>query len=248
MTTEDLAPTIPDLPGAEPTRVRITRRRLVRIGLPTAVVIASVAVLSHSSGGGTPAAATTAGTVTAVPAAEVGLAPGDPAPNVDGCLGGKPGINAKGDYVDLDQIVLAAQKQATLTPTGAAEFTATLIRWVINLQKSPTVSVTARQIIDPQHTELLKQTEPSATKGAKGWTDFSDGRFSIDSFAPGTADVSWLATGRYTPGDAPLQQQTIGGTVHLVVVDGVWRYAGNLVSHLSFDELSRTSTAYEGGC
>jgi hypothetical protein len=78
--------------------------------------------------------------------------------------------------------------------------------------------------------------------------DFSDGRFNVESFTPGAADVSWLATGHYTTKDGPLDEQTVGGTVHLVARNGVWRYAGNLVMHHSVAELSRIATAYEGGC
>jgi hypothetical protein len=244
---------IPDLPATDtpaPTgQARWSRRRLARAGLIAVIGLGAGAGLLHAAAGASaPVAAATGRATGPLPTAATGRAPTDPTPEVNGCLGGQPGIDATGKYVDLDQIVLAAQKTAPLTPTGAAEFTATLARWYGAMPRAASWSSTVPALLAPKTASLSHLLLTPGGTWDSGRLDFSTGGFYVESFDPTHAVVSWVANGYGTTNGKDVPPVVFGDGFHLVAINGVWKLTDIAPVHSSVEELRRIATPYEGGC
>jgi len=182
------------------------------------------------------------------PPPQPGPAPvGEPAPNngpggtlADGCLGGR---------ADLDQAVLTAQKQAPLTPAGAAAFTATVMRWSFETPAPANQVLTAQQILAADATPAAKQSL-STSIDRQGWTasiSTAAASFYIESFTGSSATVSLRAGMTATQNGVAADPAIVGGTMHLEAVGGVWRYRDHTYGRplASMDQLG---TPYAGGC
>jgi hypothetical protein len=248
MNTVTLRPPRPSSTDGTAARRPWYRRRTIRYAAPAALVAAAVvAVITQGGGDGTPTAQRNPAAAT--PTAAAGRAPGDPDPTVNGCLGGKPGIGPDGTYVDLDQIVLAAQKQAPLTPTGAAEFTATLTRWYGTVPEPAGFAQTLPQVLAPGTNSLSqKLLKPVDSKWSSGRYDFSTGGFYVESFDPTHAVVSWVANGYGTANGKDIPPVIFANAAHLVAVGGVWKLTDIAPVHAAVEELQRIATPYDGGC
>lgn len=168
-------------------------------------------------------------------------APPSPGPEqvADGCLGG---------VTDLDQAILDAQRRAPLTAEGAAEFTATLLRWAFQTPAPPRQAAIAPQILAGDATDKARRL--SGTIDPEGTTssfDFSDGRYYVESFDGSTAVVSYRASAQGTKDGQDVGPAIVGGGVHLRAVDGVWRYQ-DLTFTREIAEMERIGTRYAGGC
>lgn len=171
--------------------------------------------------------------------AEPGPPAGAPEQIADGCLGG---------VTDLDRAVLDAQRQAPITAEGAAEFTATLMRWAFLTPASPRQAEIAPQILADDAT--TKARELSGTIDPEGTTsalDFTEGRYYIESFNGSTAVVSYLAGLRGTKDGQTVRPALVGGGVHLRAVNDVWRYE-DLTFTREIREMERLGTQYAEGC
>lgn len=216
----------------------------VLIGLLTVIAIVSAAIAVFASRGRqvivlppeptTPSASAAA---TPSPAASTSAAPVTLA---DGCLGGA---------TDLDRAVLTAQRDAPLTPAGAASFTATLVRWVYAAPPPPYQEVTAEQVLAGDATTAVRQSL-SGSKDLRGSTvsiDFADGRYYVESFDGRSAIVSYVASAASTQGGVPLDRAIIGGAAHLESLNGTWRYRDRSAER-TIEDIQRVGTPYSGGC
>lgn len=206
-----------------------------RFALGAVAVLAAVALLAAVFAPRGRVAATPTPAPTTPPTAS-------PAPDgqtlADGCLGGRD---------DLDQAVLTAQQQAPLTEAGAAAFTATLMRWALGGPAAPEQAETATEILAADATD---QTRLSGSFGTQGWTldvDFTEGRYYIESLSETEAVVSWLAAGEGTSDGEELDGAWLGGTTHLSVVDGLWRYRDRTAMR-SINDMQQIGVPYAGGC
>ena len=158
----------------------------------------------------------------------------------DGCLGG---------VAELDRAVLAAQRQAPLTPAGAASFTATVIRWAFAGPPPPYQQVTARQVLtdnaSPAARRSLSSTKDLA--GSTGGVDFTDGKYYVESFDGDSAIVSYVGGANPTLNGVPQGAVLLGGAAHLEAVNGTWHYK-DLTSERSIEDLQRIGIPYSGGC
>ena len=181
-----MATTIQTSPPDSGPRRGLPRWAWVLVALLAAVALVAVAVavfavrgrtVVHSAAPPSPAASVSPSS-SASPAATATLA--------DGCLGG---------VAELDRAVLTAQRQAPLTPAGAASFTATVIRWAFAGPPPPYQQVTARQVLTDNAGSAARRSL-TGTKDLGSSTeaiDFTNGKYYVESFDGDSAIVSYLA-------------------------------------------------------
>jgi len=242
MTTPN-APASP--PGPAPRR-GLPRWAWVLIALLAAIALVAVAVAVFGRRGQTivlpPAPAPSQSAVSAMPTPE----PSSPTPSAapatlaDGCLGG---------VLELDGAVLAAQRQAPLTPAGAASFTATLVRWAFAAPAPAYQATTAKQIMTADATGAAQRSLSSSKDlgGSTGMIDFSAGKYYVESFTGDGAIVSYLAGSSPYVNGAPQGSVILGGSVRLKAVNGTWHYQ-DLTGKRSIEDLQRIGVPYSGGC
>jgi hypothetical protein len=179
-----------------------------------------------------------AATPTPTPTSPPANAPGAGGQTVaDGCLGGRD---------DLDEAVLTAQREAPLTEAGAAAFTATLMRWAGASPAPAQQAKTAREILAEDATAEARLSGAIDPEGSTLTLEFAEGRYFLESFDESGAVVSWLAEGHVSDG-AQSSDVWLGGSVHLAVVDGRWRYRDQTAMR-SVDDLQQIGVPYAGGC
>lgn len=222
-----MSATMPITPPATPPspspRAGVPRWAWVLIAVLAAVALVAVTLAVTGSDEGDPAAA---------PPPPSGQA-------ADGCLGGAG---------DLDQALLTAQREAPLTPEGAAAFTATLYRW-INAAPLPHAKVnTAEQILSAAATGAARTAvSPFDPEDTTRRADFTAGRYYVESFDGRAAVVSWSAGAAATKAGRDLGPATIGGAAHLVAADGVWRFQDQSLAR-PLEDIQRLGIAYVRGC
>ena len=165
---------------------------------------------------------------------------GTPTTRADGCLGGAS---------DLNQAVLAAQKEAPLTPEGAAAFTATLVRWAYSWPPPEGQKSIAREIF-AQDATAAARSSLSSTKSVLGDSEvgvsFNGGRFYLEAFTSKDAVVTWLGSALVVEGKKP-GEAWVSATVHLTHVGNEWRYS-DLSTTRSIPEMQSIGNLYVGGC
>lgn len=180
-----------------------------------------------------------AATPTPAPTSPPASAPGAGGQTVaDGCLGGRD---------DLDEAVLTAQREAPLSEAGAAAFTATLMRWAMTTPAAARQADTAAEILAADATDAARLSGSIDAGDATLTLNFSEGRYYVESLTETEAVVSWLAVGDGTSGGAPLDDAWLGGSAHLSVVDGRWRYRDQTAMR-SISDLQQIGVPYVGGC
>lgn len=218
-----------------------TTARILLIAVPVLLALVTVVVLLPRS---------------SQPAAS----PQPSAPNTtqraNACLGGAPDLNSAVQY---------AQANAPLTGTGAAEFLATVLRWMA----TPAVSQ------QPGRAAIAERLAPAATDEAiaaiaAGFGDsftsaeptFEGGYYRVESVGDGTATVTvhgWVET--VGASGTPVQRHLFG-TSKLVVVDGVWTWSERLAApwerlddaamkaaeDAAWAEITRTGQPFQGSC
>jgi len=222
--------------GGSPGRSGRPRWLWVLLALVLAVIVAVVAVAVFAGRGHDTTSQPQPGPAAAGPAPNNG--PGGTL--ADGCLGGR---------ADLDQAVLIAQKQAPLTPAGAAAFTATVMRWSFETPSPANQAATAQQILAPDATPAAKQSL-SSTVDRQGWTASIStlaGSFYIESFTNSSATVSLRLGGTGTKDGVSTDPAVLGGTMYLEAVAGVWRYRDHTYGR-PLAEMDQIGTPYAGGC
>jgi len=233
-----MATTIQTSPPDSGPRRGLPRWAWVLVALLAAVALVAVAVAVFAVRGRTvvhPAvppspAASTSPSSSASPAATL----------ADGCLGG---------VAELDRAVLTAQRQAPLTPAGAASFTATVIRWAFAGPPPPYQQVTAKQVLTDNASSAARRSL-SSTKdlaGSTGGVDFTDGKYYVESFDGDSAIVSYVGGANPTLNGVPQGAVLLSGAVHLEAVNGTWHYR-DLTSERSIEDLQRIGVPYSGGC
>lgn len=173
--------------------------------------------------------------------------PPDTAPT--GCLGGSNRDNA---------MLLAAQKAAPHTTTGAVEVAAALVRWTF---RHPTPTVDDANEIAPDiiasnaapdfkdlGSAVAKNQNPSGGAVADG-TDFyvstAPGVYYIDNDASDKVTVS-IGAG-YVIGGAVNPQLRTSSTFALEWQRGAWRVQSGSLAHTT-EELFKIGTSFTGGC
>jgi hypothetical protein len=235
------APTTPSKPGPALPRWAWA---LIALLIVVTIVSVTVAVFANSGREVIVLPPPNTGTQTAPASASTSASPTDgPTPTraADGCLGGA---------TNLDQAVLAAQQQSALTPTGAASFTATVVRWALSGPPSPYQGVTADKILTPDATSAARNALSSTktvTDSSAASIDFTNGRYYIESADTSTAIISWVATARVTVSGSALAPATIAGTLHLKSINGQWRLR-DFTRDRSIEDISNIGTTYAGGC
>jgi hypothetical protein len=209
-----------------------------------AVVVAVAAVRGDGSDTAAPApapvtSAPATNSPSATPSSPASSSPADPP--ADGCLGGATNLN---------QAVLAAQKAAPLTQSGAAAFTATLVRWSSDTPAPRFQKRTAEQILTSDATSAAGKHLSSTIKDLKGSTltiDFSTGKYYVEVFTGTSAVVSYLTVGHVTLDGAAAGDVNLAATIHLKAINGVWRWQDDR-NERSIADLQRIGIAYSGGC
>lgn len=160
----------------------------------------------------------------------------------DGCLGGA---------TDLDAAVIAAQEQAPLTPQGAAEFTAALVRWAGALPPSRAQKSLGRRLLTTDSTRLAGQALNSAERtwpaGRTARLDFTQGRYYVEDFKGTEAAVTYFAGLLGTSNGQRLPDAEVAGTLHLRAVAGHWRLFDISFTRTIVDAKTLGSP-YMGGC
>lgn len=215
------------------------------IGLLTVIAVVAAAIAVFAVRGRQvvvlpPEPTAPAASSSASPTASPSSSPAPALTIADGCLGG---------VTQLDRAVLSAQRDASLTPVGAASFTATLIRWALAAPPPPYQDETAREVFADGATPAARRSLSSSKDlgTSTGAVDFSTGRYYVEAFDGRSAIVSYVASANGTLNGAPLEQAIIGGAVHLQAVNGTWHYV-DLTSERSIEDLQRIATPYSGGC
>lgn len=163
-----------------------------------------------------------------------------PTPAADGCLGGA---------TELDRAVLTAQRDAPLTPEGAAAFTATLVRWAIATPPPPYRAATVPQVLAQDATATAEEFARNDQVPA-GWlltVDFTDGQYYVESYDTQTAIVSYLGRGTGAENGVTADPVVLWGAAHLVAQNGTWHLA-DFSTERDMSDLRRIGTRYAGGC
>ncbi len=239
-------PKVPASPPGPAPRRGLPRWAWVLIALLAAIALVAVAVAVFGRRGQTivlpPAPAPSQSAISAMPTPEPSSLASSAAPVTlaDGCLGG---------VLELDGAVLAAQRQAPLTPAGAASFTATLVRWAFAAPAPAYQAATAEQIMTANATGAAVRSLSSSKDLANSADalDFSAGKYYVESFTGDSAIVSYLAGGTGTLNGAPVDPGVVGGTVYLKAVNGTWHYQDRTAQR-SIEDLQRMGVPYSGGC
>lgn len=216
----------------------------VLIGLLAVIAIVAAAIAVFTARGKqvivlppspTPAVASAGPTPSSSPSASI-----SDATLADGCLGGA---------TELDRAVLTAQRDAPLTPAGAASFTATLVRWATATPPPPYQAQTARQVLAGDATPAATRfpSGSHALPGAVGSIDFADGRYYVEAFDGRSAIVSYVGTGTATQDGVPQGSGYLAGATHLVAQNGTWHLA-DISAERDLTDLLRVGSPYAGGC
>lgn len=209
------------------------RNRTIALVVAALVVIATVAgafALGRSSSDTpSPNASTTTPTPPAT-STQASLA-------VNGCLGGPDPTLAIGSVFS-----------APLTPAGAVEFTATLLRWIGDSKKtSDQLNTIGPKLIAP---DLMRSISASSS-GPETTVSTRDSVYSVTNVSKNSAVVNLIVT--TTSGEQTLEG---GGPYTLGVRDGHWYVtkvltpgrAGDERSVRTLENIRATGTPLPGGC
>jgi hypothetical protein len=159
----------------------------------------------------------------------------------NGCLGG---------FTDPDQALLIAQKQAPLTPNGAAAFTATLVRWTSTTPVTPLAPAIARQVLTKDATTAAQKVQSNAQDSRAGLVssvNFATGLYYVEASDAHTATVSYLVEGKASLNGVSQGTASVFGTVHLVAVGGTW-HLRDVTLERPLENLRQVGLPYMGGC
>lgn len=137
--------------------------------------------------------------------------------NAAGCLGG----------VNPSEAVLAAQKDAPLTPQGAAAFAATVMRWRSQFPSDPDYAAKARKVMtETAGSDLLTiDPEPGGPEDS-GWGTTEGARYRVSEVTKDSATVEivmpFFGTSKEYPDGVEVET---AARWRLVAVDDHWRVA-----------------------
>jgi len=192
--------------------MRVPLRLYLRIVAVLAVVAAVLTIWGVIRGdlrfGGAP--------LTPAPTASSPATPstGTAAVGARGCLGGE----------NAEAAALVAQQQAPLTPTGAAEFAATLIRWYFIYPRTKPLTADGAKLWEPGIDKQLTTPQwPNASNGDSAYASFINGHYLIESATSDTVVVSIQYTSVYNTANGQMKTQYMTSESTLQVVEGRWR-------------------------
>lgn len=155
-----------------------------------------------------------------------------------GCLGGE----------NAEAAVLVAQEKAPLTPAGAAEFTATLIRWTWIYPRTKPLKEDGVKLWAPDIVaEADKPRWPNASNGDSAYASFIDGHYLIESVSADTAVVSVQFISVYSSAGGQMDTNSSAVEVTVKAVDGRWRLGGGR-KHRQPDDIIAQGQSYRQGC
>jgi len=217
----------------------------VLIGLLTVIAIVASAVAVFAARGRQvivlpPEPAPVAASTAPAPSSSAAAPSSVPVAAADGCLGGA---------TELDRAVLTAQRDAPLTPEGAAAFTATMVRWAVATPPPPYRAATVPQVLAQDATTTAQQfaLNDQTPAGALVTIDFTAGQYYVEAFDGQAAIVSWVGSGTGSLDGVPQDSAAFGGAAHLVAQNGTWHLA-DISAERDIPDLRRIGTRYAGGC
>lgn len=222
--------------------------RILALGVLLGLVVGVVlAIVSHFSPNrqGKPTPATPPAVV---PTAPVGSAlPPSPSASTGqrvagiarGCLGGQI----------ASQAALTAQKEAALTPEGAAEFAATMMRWASEIPFPEASKAQINQLLAPNAPEQSRRVGqwPDSYAGATGYASFLQGRWYVDAFTREAATVSVSYAMVVDQPQEGTKAVTGAHQIRLRAIDGHWTFVDASPNHTP-EQLGSMGTPYSGGC
>lgn len=218
-----------------------SRRRTIILVVAAAVVIVVVViafVLGRSSG--TKAEPTATTTTTPAPSSP---STGTPSSLVNGCLGGPDASLAIGSVFN-----------APLTPAGAVEFTATLLRWLGDSTKD---GAQYDQIAPKlMSADLVKRYKTIAPDGQTTSLSTQTSVYKVIGFTPQRVTVAMSSVLTFTDGAGSQKTQDGAGDFSLTAKGGHWVLSyvpapsneGDARSRQALKEIQRGSTSLTGGC
>jgi hypothetical protein len=155
-----------------------------------------------------------------------------------GCLGGE----------NAEAAAASAQEQAPLTPTGAAEFSASLIRWYWMLPRSKPLTADGPALWVPGvDTSLTTPQWPNAGNGDTAYASFLNGHYLIESATTSTVVVSAEFTSIYSKADGSIESENGVEEMTLVAFGGHWRLKTARI-HRQAQDVIEHGQPYVQGC
>jgi hypothetical protein len=155
-----------------------------------------------------------------------------------GCLGGE----------NAQAAAIIAQQQAPLTPTGAAEFAASLMRWYwVYPRVKPMAEDGASLWVPGIARDLTTPQWPHASNGDTAYASFLAGHYRIESATADTVVVSVQFTSVYTGADTKMDTHYSTSELTLKTVDGRWRLSAATVRRQA-NEVIAGGQPYRQGC
>lgn len=218
------------------------RRRTLVLAVAAVVVIVAVIVAFLVGRGSTTKKTQAVSTTSTTSSAPFPPASSQAALNVNGCLGGPD-----------PTLAIGSAFTAPLTPTGAVEFTATLLRWLGDSTKTADqINTIGPKVVAP---DLVSRLRSSAAPGTTTAISTENSIYRVQTKTGNSAVVQLLVTYKTTTASGTQTQQA-GGPYNLGVKDGHWYLknlgtparAGDARSTREIKEIQMSGSPMAGGC